>query len=292
MSVRMRRAALLSVAAVALPATALAQHGDGHEPSAGGGGTAVVMQHSTFAPMHASVLVGERVEWTNGSGRSHTVISSSGLFRSGRIGVDGRFSHTFATRGSFAYVCDLHPGMTGSVDVAGLLLRPAGPVVRGDPLGLGGRGKPGGPAVTIQRDSGAGFAPLVTVPRAMDGSFYAALASDETATFRAVSGGDVSAPVRIEVAEKRTLNVSTLRGRKRRIVGVRVRPAPRGGVVHLQRHLLERFGWWTVARRRLNSTGRARFALRRSTKGAIRVMLTRPDGETPVAVSRTLRLRG
>lgn len=297
MSPAIRRAALLVVLAAALPATALGQHGGGHAPSPPGAsdGAEVVMQHATFAPMHVSVLVGERVRWTNGSGRSHTVTSSQGgLFDSGRVGVDGRFSHAFAARGSFGYVCVLHPGMTGTVDVTTLLLRPVSTVVRGEPLGLGGRGTPGGGAVTIQRDggAGAGFATVVTVPRKMDGSFYAPLTADTTATFRAVSGADVSAPVRVEVAERRTLTVSTTRGDKRRVVRVRVRPSAPGSVVHLQRHLRERFGWWTVARRTLNSTGRARFTLRRGTKGAIRMQLTKPDGETPVAVSRTVRLRG
>lgn len=294
MSAAVRRSLLLVTLAAALPATALAQHGDGHAPppAGGGSGATVVMEHAAFAPMHVSVLVGERVEWVNGSGRSHTVVSASAGFDSGRVGVDRSWGHTFPARGTFSYVCTLHRGMTGTVDVAGLLLRPLGAVVRGEPLGLGGRGLPGGGPVTIERQSGAGFAPVSTVPRAADGSFHAPLASDSSATFRAVSGGEVSAPVHVEVVERRSLALSTKRGKERRIIGVRVRPGARGATVKLQRYLRERFGWWTVSRRTLNAAGRARFSIRRSAKGRVRVVLTKPDGETPLAVSRTMRVRG
>jgi plastocyanin len=291
MSPTRRRALLLVTLAGTLPATARAQPGDGHAPAPAPGAD-VVMQQSTFAPAHTTVLVGDHVLWRNASPRSHTVTAQNGLFDSGRVGVDGVWGHTFTSRGSFGYVCVLHPGMNGSVEVATLLLRPAGPVVRGEPLGLGGRGLPGGGAVTIQRDSGAGFASLLTVPRAADGSFYAPLRPERTATFRAVSGADASAPVRVEVAERRTVAVATTRGHTRRIIRVRVRPAAAGSVVHLQRNLRERFGWWTVTRHTLSGSGGARFVLRRPSRGRYRVMLTERDGETPVAVSRTLRLRG
>lgn len=292
MSAGLRRALLLVVLSAALPAAALAQHME-DAPPASGNGADVVIRHSAFDPQRVTVLVGERVGWLNGSARAHTVTSTDGLFDSDHVRPGGRFSYTFHSTGSVGYFCRIHPFMTGTIDVATLLLRSvAGPLVRGEPLALGGRGKPGDGPVTIEQDLGAGFASLVTVPRAIDGSFGAQLTADQTATFRAVSGGDLSAPVHVEVAAARTVTVSTTRARKRRIVRVVVTPALAGSSVHLQRNLRERFGWWTVARRSLSARGRASFSLRRGTKGRVRVLLTKPDGETPVAVSRTLRLRG
>ncbi|MDQ3678662.1 MAG: hypothetical protein M3401_17995 [Actinomycetota bacterium] len=291
MSGAIRRALLLVVLTAALPAAALAQHMTG-APPASGNGADVVVQHSAVDPRRVTVLVGERVGWLNASVRTHTVTSQDGLFDSDRLGPARRFSYTFNSTGSFSYFCRIHPFITGTVNVASLLLHPAGRLHRGEPLALRGRGKPGGGPVTIEQDVGAGFAPLVTVPRAMDGSFGAQLTADQATTFRAVSGGDVSAPVRVEVAAARTVAVSTKRGSKRRIVSVTVKPPLPGSVVHLQRRLRERFGWWTVARHSLSNKGRARFSLRRASKGRYRAMLTKPDGETPAAVSRTLRLRG
>ncbi|MGH2917901.1 MAG: hypothetical protein ACRDLS_04775 [Solirubrobacteraceae bacterium] len=291
MSGAIRRALLLVALAAALPAAALAQHMEG-APHASENAADVVIGQAAVDPAHVSVLVGERVGWRNGSIRTHTVTSKDGLFDSDRIGPGRRYSHAFSSAGSFGYFCRIHPFIRGTVDVATLLLHPVDAVVRGEPLTLDGRGKAGSGPVGIERDVGAGFAPFVTVPRAPDGSFATQLTAERTATFRAVSGGDVSAPVRVEVLAARTVTVSTKRGRKRRAVRVVVSPVPAGGTVHLQRHLRERFGWWTIARRTLSATGRASFSLRRRATGRYRVLLTKPDGETPVTASRTLRLRG
>ncbi len=292
MSVLLRRTLLLAGLAAALPATALAQHMDGETPAAGHGAADVSIGHTAVDPVHADALVGETVGWRNASIRTHTVTSSTGLFDSGNLGPGRRYSRVFATTGTFAYYCRIHPFIKGDVNIARLLLHPVDPVVRGEPLDLQGRAMPASGAVTIQRDLGAGFQPLVTVPQAMDGSFAAHLVAERTATFRAVSGMDASAAVHVEVALARTVSVSTMRTRKRRLVRSVVAPAPIGGTVHLQRYLRERFGWWTISRRALNDQGRARFSLRRRARGRYRVMLTKPDGETPVTVSRTVRLRG
>jgi hypothetical protein len=56
----------------------------------------------------------------------------------------------------------------------------------------------------------------------------------------------------------------------------------------LQLDLRERFGWWPVARRRLDSSSSAVF---RAPAGArARVALTLPDGWTPVVTSAPTRL--
>jgi hypothetical protein len=68
-----------------------------------------------------------------------------------------------------------------------------------------------------------------------------------------------------------------------------LRPQP-GARVMVQGFLRERFGWWPLARGRLDSKARARFALRRKSARRLRAVLTKPDGWTPLAVSNVVRL--
>ena len=50
------------------------------------------------------------------------------------------------------------------------------------------------------------------------------------------------------------------------------------------------FGWWPVAQKTLGKKSRASFTLRGSRRVAARVLLTLPDGATPLATSKTLRV--
>ena len=280
---------MLAVAA-ALPAVAVAQNsGDAH--GGADGPAKVAIRASSVDPVGIAVLAGERVEWHNVSVREHTITSRDGLFDSGRIGTNRTFGYAFTAAGSFGYYCRIHPYIAGTVDVVQVLLHaPAGPLVSGDQLVLAGRAGPVGGPVTIQRDLGAGFTPLLTVERAANGSFSARFAVDATATYRAVAGADASPPLRVEVVRARTLTVSTVRGRRRPLVRVTVSPPLPGGTVHVQRYIKERVGWWTVRRARLSAGRRASVGLRRAAKGTVRVVLTQPDGETRAAVSRVVRL--
>ena len=92
-----------------------------------------------FQPQSIRVTVGDTVRWTNTSDERHTVTSSSDSnepFNSSRncrgallfndcIRPGGSFSHTFETRGTFTYYCQLHGsdrsfpncGMCGRVTV-------------------------------------------------------------------------------------------------------------------------------------------------------------------------------
>lgn len=285
-----RICALAGVAAATAVAVAVAQE-PGNAASAGG--EQVVVRATEMVPQRVTILVGERVEWLNVSTREHTVSSDDGLFESGPFGSNRRFSYTFATEGSFSYLCRIHPNMTGAVDVAYVLLRaPASAVVSGDALRLEGRAAPGDGPVTIEREAAGAFAPETTVAPAADGAFSARLVADASATYRAVAGGRASNPVRVEVVPQRTLRVSAVRARGRQLVRVAVRPPPVGGTVHLQRYLKERFGWWTIRRATLTRGGQATFVLPRGSRARIRVVLTKPDGETRELVGRILRLPG
>ncbi|MDQ3630192.1 MAG: hypothetical protein M3417_02725 [Actinomycetota bacterium] len=298
MSARPRLAGLLAALGTAMPAVALAQQGG--DGSHGGGDTRganeplqVAISATAVDPSRVTVLVGESVEWVNASIREHTVTSRDGLFDSPRLRPGGRFGHTFTRAGSFAYFCRIHPNIEGTADVADVLMHThASQLVRGDELKLDGRTHPGDGPVTIERDPGTGFATVATVPRARDGSFSARLAADASATYRAAAGNDVSPPVRVEVVPARALTVTAERGRRRQLVRVTLAPPLPGGTVHLQRNLKERFGWWTIRRARLARGRTATIGLPRGSKARVRIVLTRADGETRVAISRLVKLPG
>lgn len=71
-----------------------------------------------FVPATLTVAVGDTVTWTNQDTAPHTVTATSGgTFDSGNLANGGTFSQTFASAGTFAYRCEIHPSMIGSVVV-------------------------------------------------------------------------------------------------------------------------------------------------------------------------------
>ncbi|MCD6020721.1 MAG: hypothetical protein K0R20_431 [Actinomycetia bacterium] len=70
-----------------------------------------------FAPTSLEVPVGVSVTWTNLDPTAHTVSASDGSFDSGTLESDARFEITFERPGTFAYLCQIHPTMRGTVRV-------------------------------------------------------------------------------------------------------------------------------------------------------------------------------
>jgi plastocyanin len=70
-----------------------------------------------FQPEPITVAVGQEVTWTNDDPFAHTVKAVDGSFDSGRLDEGVAFSTTFATPGSYAYLCGIHNSMTGTVVV-------------------------------------------------------------------------------------------------------------------------------------------------------------------------------
>jgi plastocyanin len=81
--------------------------------------TAVTIQDFAFVEGIIEVPVGTTVTWTNNDTSPHTVTSVDGTFDSGRLDTGQTFSFTFSTAGEFAYLCEFHPGMQGTVVVTG-----------------------------------------------------------------------------------------------------------------------------------------------------------------------------
>jgi plastocyanin len=70
-----------------------------------------------FEPASVDVPVGGTVTWTNNGGAPHTVTADDGAFDSGELAPGASFSQTFDAAGTFTYHCNIHPQMTGTVNV-------------------------------------------------------------------------------------------------------------------------------------------------------------------------------
>jgi plastocyanin len=78
----------------------------------------VVLAHDfMFAPATLTITSGSTVTWTNHDQEPHTVVSTSGLFRSGALDTDESFSFRFDKPGTYQYACSIHPRMVGTVVV-------------------------------------------------------------------------------------------------------------------------------------------------------------------------------
>ncbi len=79
--------------------------------------TIVLARDFMFAPTAMTVAVGTTVTWTNKDDEPHTVVSDTGLFRSGAMDTNESFSFRFDKPGTYHYACSIHPRMVGTVVV-------------------------------------------------------------------------------------------------------------------------------------------------------------------------------
>ena len=71
----------------------------------------------TFSPKEITVAPGTKVVWTNHDETPHTVTSKDKVLASPGMDTDDKYEHTFDGEGDFAYICTVHPFMTGVVHV-------------------------------------------------------------------------------------------------------------------------------------------------------------------------------
>jgi plastocyanin len=76
----------------------------------------VVVEDNTFEPKTIEVGVGDTVTWRFEGNSAHNVAGEG--FESDLM-KDGEFEHAFDEAGEFDYVCTVHPGMAGTVEVSG-----------------------------------------------------------------------------------------------------------------------------------------------------------------------------
>lgn len=77
----------------------------------------VTIEDFAFAPRTITVDVGDTVTWTNRDTAGHTATADDGSFDTGVLGRGQSGSRTFDEAGTFAYHCEPHPSMTGTVVV-------------------------------------------------------------------------------------------------------------------------------------------------------------------------------
>lgn len=108
----MRDAAMALVLLAALGAAGVAG-------TAGAAGTqthTVRIEGMAFQPQRLAVKAGDTVVWENRDVVPHTA-TAPGKFDSRHIAPGQRWTWRAGRKGSFNYVCTLHPGMKGTVEV-------------------------------------------------------------------------------------------------------------------------------------------------------------------------------
>ncbi len=101
---------------------------------AGAADAPVTIAGFAFDPADLQVSVGDTVTWTNQDTAPHTATADDGTFASTNLAQGESFSFTFASPGTFAYHCAVHPRMTAQIVVAAASgTAPSTDVAAGDP---------------------------------------------------------------------------------------------------------------------------------------------------------------
>jgi plastocyanin len=79
--------------------------------------TQIVVKDFMFTPTPLTVKAGSTVTWTNRDDEPHTVVSDTGLFKSGGMDTNESFSFKFDKPGMYHFTCSIHPRMVGTIVV-------------------------------------------------------------------------------------------------------------------------------------------------------------------------------
>jgi plastocyanin len=272
---------LAAAAALLFPAGAGA--GAGAKPKT----AEVFVQFSAYGPSQLDVLPGQTVLWSNVSARTHTVTSDTGLFDSGDLHPDNRFTFQFNQPGTYLYHCTIHTSITGEVDVRRVILDglPTAAVPIGDAVEFTGRTSQPAVLIAIQRSvDGKHFTTIGRARPHRDGTWSTDIEAQMTGDYRATAGGSVSESRRMLVGIRRVHVHATRTG-----VSVSVTPSLPYGPILVEAYERERFGWWPVERTALDYVSEAELHVRAPAR--VRVVLVDKDGWTPIATSPVLTLR-
>ena len=95
-------------------------------PAAGGGGCTtsseegaaqVGIENFTFSPGDVTAAVGETITWTNEDSAPHTATLDDGACDTGNIAQGATAGLVFDAAGTYAYHCNIHPNMTGTITI-------------------------------------------------------------------------------------------------------------------------------------------------------------------------------
>jgi plastocyanin len=79
--------------------------------------SAITVKNFMFSPTPLTVKAGTTVTWTNMDDEPHTVVSDTGVFKSGGMDTNESFSFKFDKPGTYHFTCTIHPRMVGTVVV-------------------------------------------------------------------------------------------------------------------------------------------------------------------------------
>ena len=86
--------------------------------STAGGGVTITIKNIKFDPKTVTVKVGQKITWTNEDGIAHNVTAQDGAdFKSDNLNKGDTFEFTPDAAGTIKYVCTIHPGQDGEIEV-------------------------------------------------------------------------------------------------------------------------------------------------------------------------------
>lgn len=75
----------------------------------------ITIQNFAFNPQAVTVKQGTKVTWTNEDTAVHAI--NSDTFNSQNLNQGDKYEFTFNNKGSFDYICGIHPYMKGKIVV-------------------------------------------------------------------------------------------------------------------------------------------------------------------------------
>ncbi|MFF7053680.1 plastocyanin/azurin family copper-binding protein [Streptomyces griseorubiginosus] len=157
----------------------------------------VAMKGYAFSPASLSVPAGSTVTWTNYDTAPHDVKTTSGplSIHSPMLDKGESWSFTFATAGSYGYVCTVHPDMTAGITVRAAAPAPAPATRSAAPAGHAHTAEPqttsrpaqsstahSAPAMSMPSPTPTPTASEAAVPQAAQPSGQSTQAPETTAT--------------------------------------------------------------------------------------------------------------
>jgi len=75
----------------------------------------ITIKNFSFSPSTLNINAGTTVSWTNEDSALHRIKSDT--FNSGDLNENGSFQFTFSQKGTYDYICGIHPSMKGQIIV-------------------------------------------------------------------------------------------------------------------------------------------------------------------------------
>jgi plastocyanin len=77
----------------------------------------ILIKDFMFAPMTLTTKVGATVTWINQDDEPHTVVSETGVFRSGALDTNEAYTFKFDKPGTYRVYCSFHSQMLATIVV-------------------------------------------------------------------------------------------------------------------------------------------------------------------------------